>query len=220
MIPQLVAGTGSWLAEAGTTTESTQVFDDPHTFGSTTDMSRRLILQSNPAVEGLVRSDLLAVHALEIDRAALAGSGSGDEPAGIEGATGVGVVTYDATDGGTEWSSFVGMKTQVNVDNASARNSAYVLDAECVHRAKTTIRDTGSGLYIWDSFGRDEGGINGHRALVTNMLPNNLGVGTDEHLMLYSGAWETCPKAERTTPKTPSPGSRARSPSPGAYAEP
>jgi HK97 family phage major capsid protein/HK97 family phage prohead protease len=100
---QTAAGTAVWLAnEASTATESAQTFGQmalsPKTVGAYTEISRNLLLQSSPDAEGIVKADLAAVCALAIDVGALRGSGSGGEPAGIVGTSGVGSVTGTSLD--------------------------------------------------------------------------------------------------------------------------
>jgi HK97 family phage major capsid protein len=95
---QTAAATGYWLATEGTAiTESQQTFGQlsltPKTVGAYTEVSRQLMLQSSPDAESIVSTDLATVCALAIDVGALRGSGSGGEPAGIVGTSGVGAVT-------------------------------------------------------------------------------------------------------------------------------
>lgn len=95
---QTAAGTAVWLAnEASTATESNQTFGQlsltPKTVGAYTEISRQLMLQSSPDAESIVGSDLATVCALAIDVGGLRGAGSGGEPQGIVGTSGVGSVT-------------------------------------------------------------------------------------------------------------------------------
>lgn len=95
---QSAAATAYWLStEATQITEAnqtlTQVLLQPKTVGAYTEISRLLTLQSSPDAEGLVMSDLAQVVAIAVDKAVLAGAGSGGEPQGIIGTSGVGSVT-------------------------------------------------------------------------------------------------------------------------------
>jgi hypothetical protein len=51
--------------------------------GAVADISRRLLLQSNPAVDGLVRDDIAVAIANGLDAAALNGAGSSGVPLGL-----------------------------------------------------------------------------------------------------------------------------------------
>lgn len=93
-LPKLsTTSTAYWVTEGVSPTESTpvmaQVTGTPHTVGTFVDISRKLLKQSTPDAEQVVRNDLVRVLAIELDRAIFAGSGSGGEPLGIVGTTGV-----------------------------------------------------------------------------------------------------------------------------------
>lgn len=95
---QTGAATAVWLSsESATATESAQTFGQmamsPKSVGAYTEISRQLMLQSSPDAEGIVSSDLATVCALAIDVGALRGAGSGGEPQGVVGTSGVGSVT-------------------------------------------------------------------------------------------------------------------------------
>jgi HK97 family phage major capsid protein len=95
---QTAAGTAVWLSsEAATATESAQTFGQmslsPKTVGAYTEISRQLLLQSSPDAEGIVSMDLATVCALAIDVGVIRGAGSGGEPQGIVGTSGIGSVT-------------------------------------------------------------------------------------------------------------------------------
>ncbi|MET0154733.1 MAG: phage major capsid protein [Rickettsiales bacterium] len=88
-IPKLSGGgTAYWVEEGSAPTESTQstgaVLMTPHTVGAYSDITRRLLKQSSPDAEMLVRDDLTKVCALATDKAGYSGSGSSGEPAGKE----------------------------------------------------------------------------------------------------------------------------------------
>jgi HK97 family phage major capsid protein len=95
---QTGAATAVWMAnEASTLTESQQTFAQlalsPKTVGAYTEVSRQLMLQSSPAAEGIVTSDLAAVCAIAYDLAVLSGSGASGQPTGITNTAGIGSVS-------------------------------------------------------------------------------------------------------------------------------
>jgi HK97 family phage major capsid protein len=95
---QSAAGTAVWLSsESATATESAQTFGQmalaPKTVGAYTEISRQLLLQSSPDAEGIVSTDLATVCALAVDVGVIRGAGSGGEPQGIVGTSGIGSVT-------------------------------------------------------------------------------------------------------------------------------
>lgn len=87
-IPKHGTGTSlGWVAEGGAVPESGMTFDNitlsPRHTGGRLEMSRQLIQQSSPAIEQLVRDDLAAMIAEQIDSAIINGSGISNEPKGI-----------------------------------------------------------------------------------------------------------------------------------------
>ena len=92
-IPKAGAGlTAGWVAEGSALNESDMDFESvtltPRHVGGITEMSRQLIQQSAPAIEGLVRDDLSFAVAAAIDAAIIAGTGASGQPLGILGRTG------------------------------------------------------------------------------------------------------------------------------------
>lgn len=92
---QTGAATAFWLSTESTQiTESDQTFGQlsfaPKTVGGYTEISRLLLLQSSPDVEGIVNADLAAVVGIALDSGIISGSGSGGQPKGIVGLSGVG----------------------------------------------------------------------------------------------------------------------------------
>lgn len=85
--------TAGWVEEGEALSESSMTFASvtlsPKHVGGITEMSRQLILQSAPAIEGLVRDDLSFAIAAAVDAAIIAGSGEDGEPEGIIGRTDV-----------------------------------------------------------------------------------------------------------------------------------
>jgi hypothetical protein len=95
---QSAAATAVWLAnEASTATESQQTFVQvamsPKNVAAYTEISRQLLLQSNPSAEGIVTDDLAQVVAVAGDLAVFEGSGAGGQPLGLSGTSGIGSVT-------------------------------------------------------------------------------------------------------------------------------
>ncbi len=95
---QTGAATAYWLsAETTQIGETQQTFVQvaltPKNVGAYTEISRQLLLQSSPAVEGIVSDDLARVVAIAADLAVLNGSGSAGQPQGIIGTGGIGGVT-------------------------------------------------------------------------------------------------------------------------------
>lgn len=179
-IPRQTSGaTAYWVAEAVAPSESQQAFDQlsmsPNTVGAYTDFSRKLMLQSSLDIEAFVRNDLATVLALEIDRAAINGSGSGAEPTGILNTSGIGDVAGGTNGLAPTFDHFVDLETDVAVANADVGNLRYMTNAAVRGKTKKTLADSGSGEYVWP---RNSDSINGYEVSVTNQVPSDLDKGS------------------------------------------
>lgn len=163
---QTGTGTAVWETEAtGITSESTQTFDQltlsPNEVGAYTEVSRKMLQQGTPAVEGLVQSDLSTILALAIDLAGFHGSG-GTQPTGIVGTSGVGSVNGAALD----WPAIVEFETDVATANAEVASMAYVTTAAIHGLLKTRVKESGFPVYLMN----DNGQMNGYRCERTNQI--------------------------------------------------
>lgn len=161
------ASSAGWIStEGGAASESEPTFGTvsltPKTVGAFTDMTRRLILQSTPSVEALVRDDLTQAMALAIDAGALKGTGSSGQPTGIYSASGI---NTDVFTGATPtWAEVVGLETLVAEDNALLGNLAYIAPASLYGTLKTTAKATNQAIFAVDP----DGTMNGYRTIVSN----------------------------------------------------
>ena len=139
---QTSAATAYWVGENGSPTESQQAIDQvnmtPKTVGAFVDYSRRLLLQSSIDVEGMIRNDLARVIALELDRAAIYGTGSSNQPLGLTNTTGIGSQTI--TTFGT-FAEYIGMETDVASANADGGSLRYIINAAARGALKSTSKD-------------------------------------------------------------------------------
>jgi len=181
-IPKLISGaTWGWIdedADAGENDAVTGSLDlSPKTVAGGIPMSRRLLKQSSPSIEQMVRNDLVRGAALAIDLAALSGAG-GSAPTGILNTTGVGSVA-----GIDSYGKMIDLWSKVAADNADVANMAYVLNATNAGTLMQAPKDTGSGIMTMT-----DGKINGYQAMVSNQLPGNKVVFGD-FSQLVIGMW-------------------------------
>jgi len=179
-IPRQSGGaTAYWVSEGNPVTESNQTFDQvtlsPKTVGTFTDISRKLLIQSAPAVENLVRMDLAAVLARALDYAGIAGNpavtATANSPRGIIYTSGIGSAAGGTNGSAPNWADIVKLETEVAVDNADMGSLAYIMNAKTVGKLKTTKLDTGSGLF---TIGQEARTVNGYPFYVSNQVPGNL----------------------------------------------
>ncbi len=98
----------------------------PRTMGSFVDMSRLLILESVPAIEQIIRNDLLSSAADRTEFYAINGSGSGGQPTGILNTSGINNLDISS---GTDvdaltWADIIALVKLVEEDNGIVNQEA------------------------------------------------------------------------------------------------
>lgn len=176
-IPRQTGGaTAYWVAESGAPTESAQAFDQvtltPKTVGAFVDFSRKLALQSSIDIESFVRGDLARVLGLEIDRVAINGSGSSNQPTGILNTSGIGSVAGGTNGAAPDWADIIDLESAVANANADVGSLYYITNTKVRGKLKQTEKATGTAQFVWTD------SLNGYQALVTNQVPSNLTKGT------------------------------------------
>jgi HK97 family phage major capsid protein len=168
---QTGAGTAVWLAnEASAITEGQAVFAQlaltPKNVGAYTEISRQLMMQSNPSADALVMSDLAKVLGLAIDLAGLAGSGASGQPTGITNTAGIGSVTGTSL----AYAGLVEFQTDVAGSNALVGSSGYVTTPTVAGLLKGRQRFTSTDTPIWQG-NILEGEIEGYKAMTSLQIP-------------------------------------------------
>ena len=185
-IPKMTASaTAAFVAENNAVAEQNQTFGQlqlsPKSLGAFTDMSRLLMIQSDPSVEAIIRDDLLNAIAQKIEQVAIQGGGS-NEPTGILGTTGIGSVAIGTNGGAATWASVVDLVKEVEADNAglSADSMAYLTNSKVKsHLAQTAkVSSTDSVQILNDPWSS----LYGYNMAVTNNVPSDLTKGTGSAL--------------------------------------
>lgn len=180
-IPRQTGGaTAYWVAESGSPTESAAAFDQvtltPRTVGAFSDISRRLLLQSSIDVEQLVQRDLAISIALEMQRVAVHGSGSSNQPTGILATSGIGSVVGGANGAAPTYAHIVGLESAVANSNADVGTLGYLTNTKVRGKLKLTEQfATTNGMPVW---GSGETPLNGYKAAVTNSVSSALTKGS------------------------------------------
>jgi HK97 family phage major capsid protein len=114
---QTGATTAYWVGEGVDITEGAPTFGQvtlsPKSIGAYVDITRRLLLQSAPAADGIVMADITRVLGLGIDKAVFHGAGTA-EPTGIDITSNIGTFT------GTTFSRILAVSALTDVMNANA----------------------------------------------------------------------------------------------------
>lgn len=172
-IPKQTGGaTAYWVAEAGSPTESQQTFGQvamaPKTVGAFTDLSRKLMLQSSPDVENIVKADLAAVLALAIDLAGISGSGNSNQPLGIKNTSGINTKDFSSAAAPT-FAELVDMETKIAADDADVEAMKYLANSAFRGYAKSTVKFSSTDATIWEPGGT----VNGYNAVISNQMADN-----------------------------------------------
>jgi HK97 family phage major capsid protein len=158
----------------------------PRTIGVRVPISRRMMIQSSPDIENLVRSDMAESVALGMDYTAIYGTGNNGQPLGILGTTGIGSVPLSTTapsvqkafpanlGGGShycgEWGNYVDLETALAANNLDAGSMRYIANSVVRGALKQTLRAAAAGA---DYIMTDAGTVNGYGFTVSNQMQTN-----------------------------------------------
>jgi HK97 family phage major capsid protein len=169
-IPKQAGGaTAYWVGENDDAPEGVpsigQIGLTPKTVAAYTDITRRLMMQSTPDAEGIVRRDLLNAVAQAIDYAGYYGTGTDNQPKGLKFYTGINAVDFAAVQ--PTFAELVQMESEIAADNADIGQMGYVGNAKFRGHCKTTPKfGAGTESTIWEGGGT----VNGYRAEITNQV--------------------------------------------------
>jgi HK97 family phage major capsid protein len=136
-------------------------------------------------IDNVVQNDLIQVNALEIDRAAIHGTGTNNEPTGIYAQSGVNSVAFG---GAISYAKAIEMETDIQAANADIGTMAYLTTPEVKAKAKQTARLSNTiAMSIWEA-----GELNGYRAEASNQVSKTMNgsapTGGSAHGIVF-GVW-------------------------------
>jgi HK97 family phage major capsid protein len=162
-IPRQTGGaTAYWIGENSNITSSEETFGQitlvARKLAARVLISNELMMDSDPAVEAVVREDIARVMALEVDRAILEGSGLGNEPLGLINLG----ITATALNAAPTVADLQNVISRIEVANVGeSPDWTWVFNP----REKSTLRllqdarggAVGTGAYIFSEMGADFG---------------------------------------------------------------
>lgn len=171
-IPRKTSGaTFAWLAEGGNITLSDLGLDaltlTPKTVGGGTKSTRRLLLQSSPAIDDIIMQDLNEGAAEAVDLGMLEGTGAGNQPTGVVNTSGVLTQAVVAA-GNPTLAEAMGFKTAIATANAARGNMVWVTTDAAVGNMSLRTLDSGSGRFLIDPVNPQ--GLLGRPYLTTNQI--------------------------------------------------
>jgi len=176
---QNAVNSASWVAENAAVTEVNttyrQVTMAPKTLGTFTDISRHLMHQSTPAIETIVRNDIIKTLSNEVDKKAIQGDGTSNTPTGILSTSGIGAVAMGTNGDQGTWATVVETWKEVATDNANVGALAWVTSPLQISRfmAIAKVSTTDSVMIM-----NDQNKLMGYNVFSTTNSPDNLTKGT------------------------------------------
>lgn len=184
-LPNLAAsGSASWVAENGNATRTAVSFEKismgPKTVTGEYRLSRRLMLQSNTAIEDLLRRDLGFLLAQALDLAAINGAGASNQPMGILNNPGVESIGEVSTLSGAFIDGTSDLIAALELDDITG--TAAFLTHPSVMQIVRKMKDAdGHVMPVTELF---------HNARVetSTQVPTNIGDADDKAALIY-GQW-------------------------------
>lgn len=180
-VPLVSAGkiTAVWASEGqqGSVSKATfaRISLVPHRNVCIGAFSKDLLRQTSIDVDNIVMGKIMDAHAELIETAAIAGTGSSNQPTGILNTTGIGSVAIGTNGGSIDWAKVVALETLINANNANRGKLAYLTNAKVVGDLKTIERAAGTARFLLDG---DFSKLNGYDIDWTNLVPSNLTKGS------------------------------------------
>ncbi len=176
---QNAVNSASWVAENAAVTEVNptyrQVTMAPKTLGTFTDISRHLMHQSTPAIETIVRNDILQTLSNEVDKKAIQGDGTSNTPTGILNTSGIGSVAMGTNGDQGTWAKVVETWKEVATDNANTGALAFVTSPLQISRFMSIAKVSSSDSVM---IMNDQNNMMGYKVFSTTNSPDNLTKGT------------------------------------------
>lgn len=181
-IPKGGSATAYWLSTettdiTGSTPATGSITLSPKTVGGLVSMTHRLLQQSDPSIDAMVRNDLINVLTRAIDAAAINGSASNGQPRGILNTVGIGAgSSLGATGGAPTWALVNELISLVESENAVGYS--FLTNPKVVATLKTTakVSSTDSVMIMNDNT------LVGYPVAVSTLVPSNLTKSTGEDL--------------------------------------
>lgn len=191
----------SWEGEATKTdikkTSYTKMSMTPHRSSVSVAITKDLLRQTSFDVEKDLLDKITSAHANLLEKAAISGTGSDNQPTGILKTTGIGSVAMGANGGAIDWKHIVELETEVNSKNANRGSLAYLSNAKVNGVLKVTEMAQGTARFLLSNEAPKI--LNGYPFDWTNLVPDNLTKGTADSKCsalifgnfqdLYIGQW-------------------------------
>lgn len=152
-----------------------QVTMSPKTMVQYVDMSRKLMAQSDPSVEQIIRNDMIRQFAAKLDEVTIEGGGT-NEPTGILGTSGIGSVAMGTNGDALDYASCVNLEKEVAIDNALGGRLGFLTNPKVIASMRQTARQSSGveGNFILN----DTNNLLGYGVTSSTLVPSDLTKGT------------------------------------------
>jgi HK97 family phage major capsid protein len=186
---QAADASGGWTNEGSTYVVAepgfSQIVVEPRTVAVRLQISRRLLANATPDIEREIRRHLFEALMRAVDKAALAGSGTGNEPVGLLNHPDVPVVVGGPSGASLTWDHVTQLEFEVASRNGRVESAAFVTNAEVLRKLRRTQRGTSLDYVMADSTR-----LLGYPLRVSEHVPSNLTKGTGSNLSaIVFGDW-------------------------------
>ena len=186
-IPKLSASVtnSAFVAENSAPSEGSatfaQVTMSPKTLAAFIDVSRKLMLQSDPSVEAVLREDIINTFARKIDEVAIEG-GASNHPSGILASVSNNIEAIGTNGGALAYTNVVNLIQKVEEDNA-IRNDAstkFLGNSKVTAKLRTTSKQSSGveGNFILEP----NNTMMGYDYLSSSLVPSDLSKGSGSNL--------------------------------------
>ena len=184
---QTGGSTAYWISDTDSITESNQTFGNAQLVvkecAALTTIHNDLLMDASPAVDDIVRQDLVRVLGLAEDLAFIQGTG-GNQPLGVYNDPGVSTTTLGSGNGAAPTMDNL-MDAQYAIEASNATYNAWLMHP----RTKNTIRQLkdGNGRYIWERpmTAGEPGMLLGLPTYFSTQVPITLAFGTSGSVCSY-----------------------------------
>lgn len=192
-VPRVTQGTNvGWFAENAPIPDTDAGFDAVplavRHVGAITEYSRNMLLNSSADVDALLRNDLMRALAVEIDRAALIGSGDGIVPRGVANTPGVKQVAFGD---GLAWPNVLALPAALDNANVPMGRPGFIGNGLFRSKAMATLTVPGTASPFIMA---DPAMLAGYPFAATNLMPvTPATTGTTAHparSTLVFGSWD------------------------------
>jgi HK97 family phage major capsid protein len=172
----------AFAAENGASTELTPTSSlitlSPKRIPAHVELSKQLLLQTDPSIEAWVRNNLLQEIAIIWEKAVIHGTGSGSQPTGIVATAGIGSVAGGTNGLAPTWANIVDLETALANADAATGNLAYLTNSKVRGSLKKiSIEASTNAEKIW-SRTTPELPLNGYVTGVSNCVSSTLTKGS------------------------------------------